>query len=110
VVAKLLTMDGTSNITVLLAGRPYPLRIKDGDEPVIRRIVKEVNDKIALFQSTYPSKDRQDHICMTLLTFAVDLHKVQTMAVNQPSNQPIIEPQLTDKLSHIESLLAEALK
>ena len=110
-VAKSVTMDGTINITVLIAGRPYPLRIKEGDETIIRRIVKEVNDKIALFQNTYPSKDRQDHFAMVLLTLAVDLHKAQSATTPSPS-EPATEadPQLSESLAQIESLLADALK
>jgi cell division protein ZapA (FtsZ GTPase activity inhibitor) len=99
-------MDGTTNITVLIAGRPYPLRIKEGDEPVIRRIVKEVNDKIALFQNTYPRKDRQDWISMVLLTYAVDVNKAQ--AFNQTFNQTL-DPQLSEKLSQIDDLLSKSL-
>lgn len=95
-------MDGTTNITVLIAGRPYPLRIKEGDEPTIRRIVKEVNDKIALFQNTYPKKDRQDWISMVLLTYAVDLNKTQA------SNQTL-DPELSEKLSQIDDLLSKSL-
>ena len=96
-------MDGTTNITVLIAGRPYPLKIKDGDEPVIRRIVKEVNDKIALFQNTYPRKDRQDWLAMVLLTYAVDVHKAQTHTTT-------LDPQLADKLSQIDDLLSKSVK
>ena len=99
------TMDGTTNITVLIAGRPYPLKIKDGDEPIIRRIVKEVNDKITLFQNTYPRKDRQDHLTMALLTYAVDTHKAQAVTVPTPS----LEPQLSEQLSQIDAFLSNAL-
>lgn len=96
-------MDGTTNITVLIAGRPYPLKIKDGDESVIRRIVKEVNDKIALFQNTYPRKDRQDWLAMVLLTYAVDVHKAQSLTT-------ALDPQLADKLSQIDDLLSKAVE
>ena len=98
-------MDGTTNITVLIAGRPYPLKIKEGDEAIIRRIVKEVNDKITLFQNTYPRKERQDHIAMVLLMYAVDAHKAQTVT----SPTATIEPQLSDQLTQIDALLTNAL-
>jgi cell division protein ZapA (FtsZ GTPase activity inhibitor) len=99
--------DSTNNITVIIAGRPYPLRIKEGDEPIIRRIVKEVNDKIALFQNTYPRKDRQDWMSMALLTIAVDLHKLQATAT-QPASVPVpVEDlQLTERLSQLDSVLS----
>ena len=67
-----------TNITVLIAGRPYPLKVKVGDEDAIRKIVKDVNEKINRFQLTYNKKDKQDCLSMSLLTYAVDLHKSKT--------------------------------
>jgi cell division protein ZapA len=84
-------------ITVLIANRPYPLKIKSSDEPAIRRIVKELNEKVNRFQLTYTNKDKQDCLAMALLTYAVDLHmeKIQTaMDVN-----------LNRKLESIDALL-----
>ncbi len=100
--------ESTNNITVIIAGRPYPLRVKEGDEPIIRRIVKEVNDKISLFQNTYPRKDRQDWMSMALLTATVDLHKVQaTLAQPAPVPVPVEDLQLTERLSNLDVLLSE---
>ena len=90
------------HITVLIAGRPYPLKIDEADEPKIRKIVKEVNDKINRFQLTYTSKDKQDCITMALLTYAVDLHKAQTSGSNDPA--------LSGKLFQLEALLSQALE
>jgi cell division protein ZapA (FtsZ GTPase activity inhibitor) len=104
-VAKSVTMDETTNITVLIAGRPYPLKIKEGDEPVIRRIVKEVNDKITLFQNTYPRKDRQDHLAMVLLTYAVDTHKAQALSAQAPT----FDTKHADKLTQIDAFLSATL-
>lgn len=101
-------MDGqdTKSITVLIAGRPYPLKIKAEDEASIRKIVKEVNEKINRFQLTYKNKDKQDCLSMTVLTYAVDLHKAnlqQSVQVEHP------EAALSDKLSQLESLLDKLL-
>lgn len=63
------------SITVLIANRPYPLKIKEKDEKRIKEIVQEINDKINTFQLTYSQKDKQDCLAMALLTYAVDLHK-----------------------------------
>lgn len=65
------------SITVLIASRPYPLRIKVEDEKRIRDIVNDINDKINSFQLTYTQKDKQDCLAMSLLTYAVDLQKHQ---------------------------------
>ena len=98
-------MEGqdTLNITVLIAGRPYPLKIKAGDENTIRKIVKDVNDKINKFQLNYIKKDKQDCLSMTLLTYAVDLHKAQTDKEMTPGAD------LSDKIHQLDGLLDSLL-
>ncbi len=74
-------------ITVVIAGRPYPLRIEAREEAAIRRIVKEVNDKINNFQLTYKDRDKQDCLSMTVLTYAVELDKAQqAISAGQPAD------------------------
>ena len=94
-----------SNITVLIAGRPYPLKIKVGDEQTIRKIVKEVNDKVNQFQLTYAKKDKQDCLSMALLTYAVDLHKNQMNNIDTP----VSEDCLSDKIHQLDELLDRLL-
>jgi cell division protein ZapA (FtsZ GTPase activity inhibitor) len=89
------------SITVLLAGRPYPLRINAGDEPAIRKIVKEVNEKVNRFQLTYSNKDKQDSLAMAVLTYAVELHKIQQSGSQHPS--------LNTRLTQLEDLLEQVL-
>ena len=91
----------TTNITVMIAGRSYPLKIKVGDEASIRDIVKEVNEKINRFQLTYANRDKQDCLSMALFTYAVDLHKAR-----QASNQK----ELSTKISDIDKLLDAMLQ
>ncbi len=94
----------TKQITVLIAGRPYPLKVKEGDEPTIRRIVKEVNEKINRFQLTYTNKDKQDCLSMAILTYAVDLHKAQQSQASTPSNNNV-----DTKLTKLDALLDQLL-
>jgi len=102
--------NGLTNITVLIAGRPYPLKIKDGEEDAIRKIVKEVNDKINQFQATYNKKDKQDCLSMALLTYAVDLHKTQTGEIKgtTPDDTPL-DADLSDKIHQLDELLDHLL-
>ena len=90
-------------LTVTIAGRPYPLKIKANDEPVIRRIVKEVNEKVNKFQLTYPNREKQDCLSMALLAYAVDLHKASS-GPSAPASK-----ELSEKLTHLEAILDEAL-
>lgn len=88
------------NITVLIGGRPYPLKIKAGDEHTIRKIVKEINEKVNSFQLTYTQKDKQDCLAMALLTYAVDLQKAR---------QTRVDKDVADKIHQIDSLLNAVL-
>ena len=94
-------MDGQEkkNITVVIANRPYPLKVKQEDEAAIRKIIKELNEKVNRFQLTYTNKDKQDCLAMAALTYAVDLYKHQ-----QNSAQDSL---LSSKIAMIDQLLDE---
>jgi cell division protein ZapA len=93
----------TKQITISVAGRPYPLKIKASDETTIRKVVKEVNEQVQQFLLNYPTKDKQDSLVMTILTYATDLHKIrQSLSTTQ-------DPEIVEKLSALDSLLEEAL-
>lgn len=68
----------TIQVTVLIAGRPYLLKVNTADEALIYRLAKDINDKTATFKAAQPSKDNQDCLAMALLTCAVDLHRANT--------------------------------
>ena len=90
------------SLTVTLAGRPYPLLVQPEDEESIRRIAKELNDKVADFQQAYPGKDKQDCLAMLLLIYAVDLFKMKDATGGDDS-------QLTRTLAQLERELTDAL-
>ncbi len=96
-------MEETKTITVVIAGRPYPLRVKEEDEAAIRKIVKEVNDKVNHFQLTYTDRDKQDHLAMVTLTFAVDLYKLRQ------SRSAEHDAEVSDKIGELNSLLDRLL-
>lgn len=96
------------SITVLIAGRPYPLKIKDTDEPSIRKIVKEVNDKINQFQLTYTTKDKQDCLAMVALTYAVDAMKQKESSGDDPQTSSSPAPAI-QRLSELDRLLESLL-
>jgi len=91
--------------SVMIAGRNYSLKIKPSDEPVIKQIVKEVNEKINTFSTSYTKKDKQDCLAMVLLSFAVDLHKSKT----ESSGEATLGADVTQKIHNIDSLLDELL-
>ncbi|MEO1433941.1 MAG: cell division protein ZapA [Bacteroidota bacterium] len=91
------------HITVLIAGRPYPLKVKTADEPVVRKLVKQINDQVNQFQLSYNQKDKQDCLAMALLTFAVNAQKEQSAA--ESANLSPLE----DKIDQIDQLLVHGV-
>lgn len=100
------------NITVIIAGRPYPLKVDEESEDSIRQIAKDINDKINDFQLNYNKKDKQDCLAMALLTYAVDLHKLQTSQPNTPpeSGEQMDFTGVTSQIEQLDQLLDSFLK
>lgn len=105
-------------LTVTIAGRPYPLKIKASDEPILRKIVKEVNEKINRFRLAYPKRDMQDCIAMATLAYAVDLHKARqgttantttTAQAKTTASAPESSPEVEKKIAQLDKLLDNLL-
>lgn len=99
-----MTNKDKKQVTVVIAGRPYPLKINQGDENAIRTIVKGINDKINELQLAYANKDQQDGLAMAILTYAVEMNKMKQTV------QPLNDDELGKKLNHIDQSLAELLR
>ncbi|NNE28162.1 MAG: cell division protein ZapA [Saprospiraceae bacterium] len=90
--------------SVSIAGRSYSIKVNPSDERVIKQIVKEVNEKLNSFSTSYTKKDKVDCMAMVLLSYAVDLHK------NKDNEGAAMEPEVLDQIHKIDSLLDELLK
>ena len=88
---------------VMIAGRTYPLKVKEHDMEAIRHVVEEINEKVKDFQLTYINKDKQDCLAMSLLTYAVELHKSKLSDNTTPQ-------QISRKVDHLENLIENILK
>ncbi|MBB4080481.1 cell division protein ZapA [Lewinella aquimaris] len=69
-------------ITVVIAGRPYPIRVGEMEEKGLRALVGEINDRFNDFQIKYRDRDKQDCLVMTLLTYASELRSAREQADN----------------------------
>lgn len=56
------------NITV--GDRSYRIKTSPNDEEIVRKTLKEINDKIVEFKTKFAGKDMQDYIAMVLIWFA----------------------------------------
>ncbi len=94
----------TKQIVIIIAGRTYPLKINAVDEPVIRKIVKELNEQINQFQINHTNKDKQDCLALTSLANAIEMHKLRQ------SFDSTHDPNLSDKLAELNTLLDQLLQ
>ncbi|TXF89456.1 cell division protein ZapA [Neolewinella aurantiaca] len=69
-----------NSILVVVAGRPYPLRVEAQEEGDVRALVKEINERFNDFQVKFSDRDTQDCLVMTLLTYADELRSARNLA------------------------------
>ncbi|MEL6394131.1 MAG: cell division protein ZapA [Bacteroidota bacterium] len=72
--------DSTKSITVVIAGRPYPIRVNIQEEAGFRELVAQINKRFNDFQIKYTDRDKQDCLVMTLLTYASELRSARKAA------------------------------
>ena len=87
-------------INVVIGDRSYRIRIAPGDEELVRKTLKSINDKILAFKTEFAGKDMQDYIAMVLLWFATQA---------SAEGQPALSPSLLETLSRMEQQLDRAL-
>lgn len=88
--------------TVIIGDRSYRIKCAPGDEEVVRKTVKTINDKIIEFKTQFAGKDMQDYIAMVLLWFATDQINRMKAEIN--------EENYSGELDVIEQLLDNQLK
>jgi len=93
------TSPDINPIIVVIAGRPYPLRIDARDEAGLRALVNEINERFNDFQVKYAERDLQDCLVMTLLTYADELRSARKMADTS------LEGELAGRLQALNSLV-----
>ena len=87
-------------ININIAGRKYPVKVKEGEEIVIREIEKDINRKINEFIKTYEFNDKLDIITLILLNCSHDLYKIKNSGHEQ---------KLINKISEIEKSIDQIL-
>ncbi|MCF8369299.1 MAG: cell division protein ZapA [Bacteroidales bacterium] len=90
-------------ISVIIADRPYRLKINREEEEKIRSAANKINDKIKTYSESYAFNDKQDLLAMVALEEATAANDYDHKFNMQ--NQTLIK-QLTD----IESELTKTLE
>ena len=97
-----MSMSNTEliNINLVIADRPYPLKIKPEEEESVRKAAKQLNDKIRDLQKQYAAKDKQDYLAMCAL-----MNEVENL--NNKEKVTLSDSSFINKLSELDVWLSE---
>jgi cell division protein ZapA len=87
-------------VNIVIADRTYRIKTLPGDEEVIRRTLKTINDKIIEFKTQFAGKDMQDYIAMVMIWYATQA---------SAENNPAFEKEMTDALQKMGEQIDKAL-
>lgn len=86
------------HINVVIADRPYRLKIKPEEEETVRKAARNINERVKEYQQAFLSKDKQDFLAMIALQNTVEALKYKEAAPEEGSP-------LAEKISTLEQLL-----
>ena len=90
------------NIKIVVADRPYRLKVNAKEEGLARAAAKEINSKVKEFQQAFNSKDKQDFLAMIALQNTVEALKAGKGTVG-------VDGQVVDKIEALDQLLTKFL-
>jgi len=91
-------------IKVTIAGRVYPMRIKnENEEEGMRKAASKINELVTKFEKNYAVSDKQDVLAMCALQFA---SLIEINAINK--DEDLIKA--TKKINKLSVLIDEHLK
>ncbi len=96
-----MAAEENKQISVIIAGRGYPLKVKEGDEDAIMTIADEVNKRIREYQEVYPNREKQDWLAMAILSYAIERFQ---------SDKAMKDSKLIQRFDEVENYLDDLLK
>jgi cell division protein ZapA len=94
-------MNDLIAISVVIGDRSYRIKIEPGDEQVVRKTVKTLNDKIIEYKTEFAGKDMQDYIAMVLIWYATEQNNAVAAGLEKED--------VAERLNTIEKLLDSEL-
>ena len=96
-------MAESLKIRITIAGRVYPLNVKnENEEEGMRKAAKKINDLVLKYEKNYAVSDKQDVLAMCALQFA---SLIEIKAIN--NEDELIEA--TKKIEDLNAMLDEHL-
>ena len=91
------------NVNVVIADRPYPLKVTPEEEEHVRKAAKLINQKVLEMKKAYGGKDKQDFLAMAALLLVTDfLHLKSSLKYEDIS--------LNQNLEELDNILTEFLE
>jgi len=87
-------------LNIIIGDRNYRIKILPTDEEMVRKTLKNINDKIIEFKTQFAGKDMQDYVSMVLIWYATQPNE---------NNTGILTNELLDSLSKMERQLDEVI-
>jgi len=94
--------DNLLNIKVIIAGRPYKMRVQREQEELVRKAADYVEEEIRNFAHTYEHQDQQDILAMIALQNAVGILELE-------QKKDFREKEMALKLKEIDEVLSHQL-
>lgn len=73
------------SLKILIAGRTYPLTVKEEDEQAVQAAARMINEKVKEFELNYSVRDKQDLLAMS----ALNLLATQQNAPKKPDQDEL---------------------
>jgi cell division protein ZapA (FtsZ GTPase activity inhibitor) len=97
-------MAESLKIKVTVAGRVYPLKVKNANEEEgMRKAATKINDLVSKYEQNYAVSDKQDVLAMCALQFA---SLIEINAINKEEDLT----EATEKMNKLNVLIDEHLK
>ena len=87
------------SLKVVIAGRTYPLTVKQEDEQSVQAAAKLINEKVKEFEQNYSVRDKQDLLAMSALNI---------LATQQ--NTPKKSPELESEINQLDLFVSDYLQ
>lgn len=87
-----LTVSEKLKINVVIAGRTYPLSVKNiQEEEGMRKAAANINKLVSLYEQNYAVNDKQDVLAMCALRFAsqVEIASIDAVSTNNKALEKI---------------------
>ena len=88
------------SLKVIIAGRTYPLTIKQEDEQSVQYAAKLINEKVKEFEQNYSVRDKQDLLAMSALN----------LLAAQENASPKKSPELESEINQLDLFVSDYLQ